>query len=74
MVPAADLPRDLDQRLILILPQAVQHRHAQQGMLAQFLLFLGGQRLGFAQEAAAHRDLADVVQGRRGGDEGAFFG
>ena len=74
MVPAADLPRDPDQRLILILPQAVQHRHTQHGMLVQSLLFLGGQRPGLAQEAAAHRDLADVVQGRCGGDEGAFLG
>ena len=69
VVPAADLDGDLDQRLVAVLRQPLEHGCADGGMGADDVEFLGRQCARLVQNVLGDADLADVVQGGRGGDE-----
>ena len=69
VVPAADLDGDLDQRLVAVLRQPLEHGCADDGMGADDVEFLGRQCARLVQNVLGDADLADVVQGGRGGDE-----
>ena len=69
VVPAADVPGDLHQRLVLESGKVGDHLPAHHGVGLHDLELLVGEASGLVEDLAGDGDLADVVEGGGGGDE-----
>ena len=73
VMPAADLDRGLEQRLLAVRRQPLEHGRADGGMGADDVELLGRQAARLVEDALGNADLADVVQGGGGDDEADLF-
>jgi len=73
VMPAADLDGGLEQRLLAVRRQPLEHGRADGGMGADDVELLGRQAARLVEDALGDADLADVVQGGGGDDEADLF-
>ena len=73
VMPAADLDGGLEQRLLAVRRQPLEHGRADGGMGADDVELLGRQAARLVEDVLGNADLADVVQGGGGDDEADLF-
>ena len=70
VVPAADLIGGVDEGVVRVKGQLLQHLRTDERVGLDDLKLLRGQPPGFVQDVAVDGDLADVVEGGGGGVHG----
>ena len=73
VMPAADLDGGLEQRLLAVRRQPLEHGRADGGMGTDDVELLGRQAARLVEDVLGNADLADVVQGGGGDDEADLF-